>query len=288
MTHLVCSELRDEEFDEEFVPSHQSSYESDMVVIAGEVSEGGEECDLVGGDEGAGGHTPPRPDAEAREHAVSADPGPVDVLEEDFGALPDQQLWALFGAFTPAELPLETVFVPFLQDYQPAVGEPDVGVRVQRPDGAWDPLGCAYADEPCVHQSQAYALAQRLQAGAPADTAGAPQAETVRRDERYRQRIDAFIADVEAMRRDRPAYTTNVDNFYDSTDLYDDDLLERLDAVLAGPGLSRLDLDLTQFVRLCCGILDVVYDERDAVGSCYQLFNIYDYVRRAGQHEPLE
>ena len=48
---------------------------------------------------------------------------------------------------------LETLYVPFLQDYQPSIGDVDCAIKISRPDNKVEPLGLVVADEPCVNQS---------------------------------------------------------------------------------------------------------------------------------------
>ena len=63
----------------------------------------------------------------------------------------NEQLMDIFRTFIPVELMLETLFVPFLQDYQPSIGDVDPFIKVQRPDGKNEPLGLVVLDEPCIN-----------------------------------------------------------------------------------------------------------------------------------------
>lgn len=66
---------------------------------------------------------------------VSAEP------QDNFNSMTNEQLMEIFRSFIPMELMLETLYVPFLQDYQPSIGDVDPFVKISRPDGKQDPLG---------------------------------------------------------------------------------------------------------------------------------------------------
>ena len=57
----------------------------------------------------------------------------------------------IFRTFIPVELVLETLFVPFLQDYQPSSGDVDPFIKIPRPDNKVEPLGLVVLDEPCIN-----------------------------------------------------------------------------------------------------------------------------------------
>ena len=57
----------------------------------------------------------------------------------------------IFRTFIPIELMLETLFVPFMSDYQPSIGDVDPFIKIGRPDGKIEPLGLVVLDEPCVN-----------------------------------------------------------------------------------------------------------------------------------------
>lgn len=75
----------------------------------------------------------------------------------------NEQLMEIFRTFTPVELMLETLYVPFLQDYQPSIGDADPFIKIGRPDGKIEPLGLLMADEPCIDQTDPQIMNLKLQ-----------------------------------------------------------------------------------------------------------------------------
>lgn len=96
---------------------------------------------------------PPEPD--------TIDPS-IKKMKKGLAKMSEKELFSLFHAFQPVELSLETIYVPFLPDYTPSIGDVDPFIKVPRPDNKVEALGLVVLDDPCINQSDPTVLGLQL------------------------------------------------------------------------------------------------------------------------------
>ena len=88
-----------------------------------------------------------------------------------------RDLFQYISQYSAHDAELESTLKPFVPDYLPAVGQMDVFVKVQRPDGERDELGLRVLDEPALPTTNPSAhveLPQRDPEAASEETSSAP------------------------------------------------------------------------------------------------------------------
>ncbi|CAL6019111.1 Intraflagellar_transport complex B protein 46 [Hexamita inflata] len=203
-----------------------------------------------------------------------------DEPTDNFNSMTNEQLMEIFRTFIPIELMLETLFVPFLQDYQPSIGDVDPFIKIGRPDGKIEPLGLVVLDEYCINQTDPTILKLHLQS----QTKGMGSAivdQTMSIDERVRvinadkQQIDDWIKSVEKIHSIQgPAemqYTIRppADTILE---LWDPDM----ESILSQVELPKpnIDLSLEEYAKLCCILLDIPVSD-NIIESVHMFFQNY-------------
>ncbi|EFO64806.1 IFT complex B protein, dyf-6 [Giardia lamblia P15] len=86
----------------------------------------------------------------------------IKKMKKGLAKMSEKELFNLFHAFQPVELSLETIYVPFLPDYTPSIGDVDPFIKVPRPDNKVEALGLVVLDDPCINQSDPTVLGLQL------------------------------------------------------------------------------------------------------------------------------
>lgn len=120
----------------------------------------------------AAGHGNPEPmslqDIDSTGYNIPLPPEPETVdpaikkMKKGLAKMSEKELFNLFHAFQPVELSLETIYVPFLPDYTPSIGDVDPFIKVPRPDNKVEALGLIVLDDPCINQSDPTVLGLQL------------------------------------------------------------------------------------------------------------------------------
>lgn len=182
-----------------------------------------------------------------------------------------------------AELPAK--LRPFIPDYIPAVGELDPFVKVPRPDGHPDGLGLYMIDEPTIPQSNPAVVQLELRATNVHMGASAQVVDSFEDAANRPEVIDRWIADVKKVHYKKPLPTVNyqrpmpeIDTLLQAWPQAFEDILNS-DLQFPPP---HIDLDLEQYVRTLCAILDIpTYNS--LIDSLHVMFTLYEEFR-ANQH----
>ena len=193
-----------------------------------------------------------------------------------------RDLFSHITAYTPATIECPAKLRPFIPEYIPCVGDIDTFCKVPRPDERPDNLGLVVVDEPSCNQSNPAVIKIGLQY-----TVGKQDRETFVdsvEDAQHRpQVIDKWIADIKKLPKQLPTvtYTKPMPPIEQLMQIWPQEFEEMLasDVAIPGPGI---DLDIQQYVRVLCAILDIP-TYTNLVESLHVMFTLY-LEFRANQH----
>lgn len=211
---------------------------------------------------------------------------PAQAAGADMSGYSNEELMSIFKGFVPVELSLETIYVPFIPDYTPAIGDVDPFIKIPRPDGKAEALGLIVLDDPCINQSDPQVLSLQLESslkgtlpkGAGALAPGlAAAADTIRAVEPTKKSIDDWVQKIDDLHAQQgPAeFPYTITPPAAILDLWEPDfqaLLERV--ALPGPDI---DLSLEEYARVCCAILDIPVG-KNIIESIHMYFTNYNDV----------
>lgn len=261
-----------------------------------ESGEDGEEEEDEEGEEGnehrAEGYAGQRP-----EEITEAAPVAASALDPQLGYNPakyarvnasaSRAMQDLFGFITryepfAAELPAK--LRPFVPDYIPAIGDLDPFVKIPRPDHEQDGLGLYVVDEPTIPQSNPAVVLLELNA----TNAHGVAAEVVDSLENAANRpevIDRWISDIKKVHYKKALPTVNyqrpMPDIETLMQVWPQQFEEMLNSDVAFPP-SHIDLDLDQYVRTLCAILDIP-TYTSLIDSLHVMFTLYEEFR-SNQH----
>ncbi|KAG8346112.1 putative Intraflagellar transport complex B protein 46 C terminal [Trypanosoma vivax] len=175
---------------------------------------------------------------------------------------------------------------PFIPDYIPAIGDLDPFCKVPRPDGKPDGLGVYVLDEPSVSQSNPAVVLLELRATNIHPSAALAEVVDSFEDAANRPEvIDRWIADVKKVHYKKPLPTINYQKPMPEIEtllqVWPTEFEEFLnsDIQMVPP---TIDLDMDQYVRTLCAILDIpTYNS--LIDSLHVMFTLYQEFR-ANQH----
>lgn len=202
-----------------------------------------------------------------------------------------QDLFRQIADYQPfiAELPAK--LRPFIPDYIPAIGDMDPFVKVGRPDGLPDGLGLYVVDEPTIPQSNPAVVQLELRATSVQGFLGsATQVVDSFEDAANRpQVIDRWIADVKKVHYKKPlptiTYQKPMPEIETLMQVWPQPFEDLLNSDLQLPP-SNIDLDMDQYVRTLCSILDIpTYNT--LIDPLHVMFTLYEEFRdnQHFQHE---
>lgn len=188
-----------------------------------------------------------------------------------------------YQAFT-AELPAK--LRPFIPDYIPAVGDLDPFVKVPRPDGLPDGLGLYVVDEPAIPQSNPAVVQLELRATNAHVAGGAAQVVDSFEDAANRPEvIDRWINDVKKVHYKKPlptvVYQKPMPDIDTLLQAWPQAFEEVLNSDVQFPS-SNIDLDINQYVRTLCALLDIP-THTSLIDSLHVMFTLYEEFR-VNQH----
>ena len=195
-----------------------------------------------------------------------------------------QELFTYITAYQPVMQELPSKLRPFIPDYIPSVGDLDPFCKIPRPDGRPDYLGLHVVDEPCANQSNPAVVKIGLQyqskVQSPAvfvdcveDAANRPNV------------IDKWVADIKKLHYKKPLPTVNYSKPMPDIEallqVWPQEFEDLLNSDLQFPP-TQVDLDIDQYVRVMCSILDIpTYG--NLIESLHVMFTLYMEFR-ANQH----
>ncbi|KPA83209.1 hypothetical protein ABB37_02893 [Leptomonas pyrrhocoris] len=195
-----------------------------------------------------------------------------------------QDLFSTITRYEPFEAELPAKLRPFVPDYIPAIGDLDPFVKIPRPDGEQDGLGLYVVDEPTIPQSNPAVVLLELNA----TNAHGVAAEVVDSLENAANRpevIDRWISDIKKVHYKKALPTVNyqrpMPDIETLMQVWPQQFEEVLNSDIAFPP-SHIDLDLDQYVRTLCAILDIP-TYTSLIDSLHVMFTLYEEFR-ANQH----
>ncbi|KAK7201058.1 Intraflagellar transport complex B protein 46 C terminal [Novymonas esmeraldas] len=195
-----------------------------------------------------------------------------------------QELFKQITKYEPFAAELPAKLRPFVPDYIPAIGDLDPFVKVPRPDGAPDGLGLEMVDEPAIPQSNPAVVLLELNAtnahGVAADVVDSLENAASRPEV-----IDRWISDIKKVHYKKALPTVNyqrpMPDIETLMQVWPQQFEEILNSDVAFPP-SQIDLDLDQYVRTLCAILDIP-TYTSLIDSLHVMFTLYEEFR-ANQH----
>ncbi|ORC90899.1 uncharacterized protein TM35_000073230 [Trypanosoma theileri] len=197
-----------------------------------------------------------------------------------------QELFKHILDYQPVIPELPAKLRPFIPDYVPSIGDLDPFCKIPRPDGKPDGLGIYVLDEPSVSQSNPAVVLLELRATNIHSSGGLAEVVDSFEDAANRPEvIDRWIADVKKVHYKKPLpainYQKPMPEIESLLQVWPPEFEEVLNSDLQFPP-PHIDLDLDQYVRTLCCILDIpTYNS--LIDSLHVMFTLYQEFR-ANQH----
>jgi intraflagellar transport protein 46 len=195
-----------------------------------------------------------------------------------------QELFMTIAQYQPQVQELPSKLRPFIPDFIPSVGDLDPFCKIPRPDGRPDNFGLTVVDEPSANQSNPAVVALYMKH---ITRGSAPSAfvESVEDAANRSNVVDKWIADIKDLHYKKPLPTVNYSKLMPEIEsllqAWSPEFEELLNSDLQFPP-TQVDLDIDQYVRVMCSILDIpTYGS--LVESLHVMFTLYCEFR-ANQH----
>lgn len=191
-----------------------------------------------------------------------------------------QDLFDYIGRYKPQDVELETKLKPFIPDYIPTVGEIDPFLKVPRPDGKEDLLGLVELDEPSIHQSDPTVLELQLNIVNKSAAAKPVTVRSIEHADKHPKKLTTWIQNITEVHKKKPAptvvYSKPMPDIEQLMQVWPPEFEHALKS-LTLPS-SKLDLDINQYSRLVCSMLDIPVHDR-VIDSLHVLFTLYSEFR---------
>ncbi|KEG14085.1 hypothetical protein DQ04_00631090 [Trypanosoma grayi] len=197
-----------------------------------------------------------------------------------------QELFKHILDYQPVIPELPAKLRTFIPDYVPSIGDLDPFCKIPRPDGRPDGLGIYVLDEPSVSQSNPAVVMLELRATNIHSSGGLAEVVDSFEDAANRPEvIDRWIADVKKVHYKKALPTINyqkpMPEIESLLQVWPPEFEEFLNSDVQLPP-PHIDLDLDQYVRTLCCILDIpTYNS--LIDSLHVMFTLYQEFR-ANQH----
>lgn len=196
-----------------------------------------------------------------------------------------QDLFRHILDFRPFVAELPTKLRPFIPDYIPAIGDLDPFVKVPRPDGRSDGLGLYVVDEPAIPQSNPAVVQLELRATNVHGGEGATVVDSFEDAANRPEVIDRWIADLKKVHYKKALPTVNyqkpMPDIENLMQVWPQPFEDLLNSDLQFPP-SHIDLDMDQYVRTLCAILDIP-TYQSLIDPLHVMFTLYEDFR-SNQH----
>ena len=227
-------------------------------------------------------------DPDAEDHAEDLDPTHPEYQERELSYNPDdfvglnvppqvKELFAYITMHQPEEMPLATRLQPFIPDYIPSISEPDVFLKMPRPDQKEDYLGLKQLDEPALEQSDPTVFGLQLRRVTKKAGLDPVAVRGIENAAANPQRIQAWMNNVEVIHKSNPlptvTYSKPMPNLATLLKVWPSDF----EAALANLELPTgdINLDVSQFAKLACAICDIPVHDNKLIESLHMLFSLY-------------
>lgn len=195
-----------------------------------------------------------------------------------------QELFKQIPKYEPFAAELPAKLRPFVPDYIPAIGDLDPFVKVPRPDGKPDGLGLDVVDEPAIPQSNPAVVLLELNA-TNAHGVAADVVDSLENAANRPEVIDRWISDIKKVHYKKALPTVNyqrpMPDIETLMQVWPQQFEEVLNSDVPFPP-SHIDLDLDQYVRTLCAILDIP-TYTSLIDSLHVMFTLYEEFR-SNQH----
>eukprot|EP00823_Brevimastigomonas_motovehiculus_P002164 TRINITY_DN136_c0_g2_i1.p1 TRINITY_DN136_c0_g2~~TRINITY_DN136_c0_g2_i1.p1 ORF type:complete len:508 (-),score=216.41 TRINITY_DN136_c0_g2_i1:307-1830(-) len=179
--------------------------------------------------------------------------------------------------YKPKDIELDPRLRPFVPDFIPSVGDLDTFLKVPAPDGKKELLGLTELDEPATLQTDPNVFDLYIQQACKTESKVKDRTVgTIENAEKAPKRVSAWITQILEIHRKQPPPTVHYSKTMPDSDklamVWPDTFEETLKHIPLPS--SELEMDLSQYVRTVCAILDVpVYDK--LTESLHALFTLY-------------
>lgn len=189
-----------------------------------------------------------------------------------------RELFEFIDLCKPVEVELEPRFKPFVPDFIPAVGDIDPFLKPPRPDGAPEMLGITALDEPAGKQSDPAVLEMLLRMQSKRANLPSMQIRGIEHAEHKPKEVLAWVDRIAQLHQTSPAATSvtysapmpPIERLMEEWPPEVEALLDKLCLPTAD-----LDVDLHQFARIACALLDIPVHGTNEVEALHVLFSLY-------------
>ncbi|KAK2954221.1 putative Intraflagellar transport protein 46 like protein [Blattamonas nauphoetae] len=195
-------------------------------------------------------------------------------------------------SFQSQKFMLPAPLKPFIPEYQPAIGEVDSFVKVQRPDGVGDLLGLVVLDEPGPEQSNPSVLEMQLRnLDKLSDVKQPTNVRTVDANDRGAMGLQSWINSIEEFHKSRPspsvAYRGPMPSPETLMQVWPPEFENQLKHTKIPP-LHQLDMSIADYSKLILSLLNIpVYDD-SVKESLHLLFSLYSAFKENPHFKDLD
>lgn len=196
-----------------------------------------------------------------------------------------KDLFEHIGRYQPHSIELEAVLKPFIPDFIPGIGDADAFIKVPRPDGQEQTLGLTILDEPKAVQSDPGVLELQLRAASKMNNVKEATVRSVEAADKNPAALTKWMESVAEIQRTRPqpavTYTHEVPTMETLMQAWPPQMEAALNEVVLPTAM--LDLELVDFCKTLCAILDIPVHDNKLVESMHVLFTLFSEFK-ANQH----
>ena len=187
-----------------------------------------------------------------------------------------KDLFQFISVYKAHEVEVEPKLHPFIPDYIPAIGDIDGFIKVPRPDGNPSNLGLTVLDEPGSNQSNASVVALGLAYHAK-KRVGEQSVARVEGASSRTKVIDKWVADMQKLHQNKHRaqvnYSKPMPDLETLLQVWPADFEDLLSREISLPP-AKIDLDVIQYVRVVCALLDIPCYS-NLVESVHVLLSLY-------------
>jgi intraflagellar transport protein 46 len=196
-----------------------------------------------------------------------------------------RELFEHIGRYQPHSIELEAVLKPFIPDFIPGIGDADAFIKVPRPDGAEQTLGLTILDEPMAVQSDPGVLELQLRAASKMNNVKDATVRSVESADKNPAALTKWMESVAEIQRTRPQPAVTYTHEVPTMDMLMQAWPPQMEAALGEITLptATLDLELVDFCKALCAILDIPVHDNKLVESTHVLFTLFSEFK-ANQH----
>ncbi|KAJ9461022.1 Intraflagellar transport protein 46 [Diplonema papillatum] len=189
-----------------------------------------------------------------------------------------KDLFQFITVYKAHEVEVEPKLHPFVPEFIPAIGDIDGFIKVTRPDEKQSNLGLSVLDEPSCNQSNASIVIIQLEyEGTFRKKVAEKNIERIEGAATRPKSIDSWISSMQKLRQAMPRtqvnYTKPMPDLEMLLQVWPAEFEDLLDRNLVLPP-AKIDLNIVQYVRLVCTLLDIPYFN-NLVESVHVLLSLY-------------